>query len=112
MPDKPDKWRNTSSHQLAHVQMQHLPALTFQGAADLKHLSAGVDACQQAAFPQPVAERLFTHREALLPCHLLDDLVAYRWIQKEITSCYPTDAGSLRNPTPSGWFPPPAPDLA
>lgn len=60
--------------------MQHLSGTVLERAAHLQHLTASVDAGQQATFSQPVAKRLFAQGEPFRPCDLLDCLVAQRWI--------------------------------
>ena len=62
--------------------MEHLSRAALQGAAHLQHLTACVDAGQKAVLPQPMAERLLTHREALGPGQLLSHLIAGRRLQE------------------------------
>ena len=78
--------------------MQHLPRTAPECAADLHHLAGWIEAGQQPSFPQPVVQRLLTHRQALGARQGLGDLIAGRGLQEDIASCHPTNAGALRNP--------------
>src|ERR1039457_3736353 len=101
----PELW----AHQLAGIQMQHLSGAALQGPAHQQHLAAGVDAGQQAALAQPMAEGLLAHRNALHASGLLGHVIAGRRLQEEIAPRDPTDAGALRDPPSTGWLAPPAP---
>src|ERR1700721_1233759 len=88
------------SYQIAGFQVKHLFGTALQRAPYLQHLAPWVDARQEAALPQPMAERLLGHGKTFHPRHLLNHLVAHRGIQEHIIPSDPADAGALRRPTP------------
>jgi hypothetical protein len=62
--------------------MEHLSRATLQSAAHLHHLSSYVNAGRKTLFPQPVAQRLLAHVQAIGPREVLCDLIASPRVQE------------------------------